>query len=120
MLLADIRAGEGDPNEVLGGTEQLETSRKLFRRQKKLKLKKVQNRLLTGSASPENETLVNDLVADITDKLANKKTGKLPGYAKRWLTNSTTLLLVSSSVSIWSSLLKKNRRSTSAGTNFLR
>ena len=36
-----------------------------------------------GEASPENNKLVDDLVSDITAKLANKKTGKLPGYAQK-------------------------------------
>lgn len=38
-----------------------------------------------GEASPENNKLVDDLVGDITTKLANKKTGKLPGYAQKMI-----------------------------------
>ena len=36
-----------------------------------------------GEASEENNKLVDDLVADITKNLGNKKTGKLPGYAQK-------------------------------------
>jgi len=38
-----------------------------------------------GEASPENNELVDNLVGDITSKLANKKTGKLPGYAQKMI-----------------------------------
>lgn len=36
-----------------------------------------------GETSKENNKLVDDLVADITKTLGNKKTGKLPGYAQK-------------------------------------